>query len=106
MHHDYMDAAIRMLELNEPDDFIVASGKVYKIRQFARLAFESVGLDWQRYVVDDDTILDGGNRTIALCGDNSYLRRMTRWRPTVDLEEIVRLRLDARFVTVQKSLTD
>jgi len=103
---DYMDAAIRMLELNEPDDFIVASGKVYKIRQFARLAFESVGLDWQRYVVDDNTILDGGNRTIALCGDNSHLRRMTRWRPTVDLGEIVRLMLDARFATVRKSLVD
>ena len=103
---DYMDAAIRMLELDEPDDFIVASGKVYKVRQFAQLAFESVGLDWQRYVVADDTLLKGGNRPKALCGDNSHLRLMTHWHPTVDLREIAQLMVDARFAAGRKSLAD
>ena len=97
---DYMEAAARILELNEPDDFIIATGKVHKVSQFAQFAFESVGLDWQRYVVTDDTLLKGGNQQKTLCGDSSYLRRMTNWQPTIDLEDIARLMVNSRMGTV------
>ena len=47
---EYVEAMWRMLQLDEPDDFVVATGETHSVREFVQLAFDHVGLDWEKYV--------------------------------------------------------
>jgi GDPmannose 4,6-dehydratase len=85
---DYTDAMQKILQAPKPDDFVVASGQPHTVRDFARIAFEAVELDFSRYVISDDTVL---RRTSgALIGNPAHLTRTTGWRPSTDFPGMVR----------------
>jgi GDPmannose 4,6-dehydratase len=85
---DYTEAMQKILEATSPKDFVIASGKPHTVRDFARIAFESVGLDYANYVKSDPSIV---NRDAGLLvGDPTLLTTTTGWRPTVDFSEMVR----------------
>ena len=86
---DYVDAMTRILSLEKPEDFVIASGEAHSVREFVEIAFETAGLDWKNHVTEDASMI--GKSRLGLVGDSSKLRRMTGWSPTVNFKEMVRL---------------
>ena len=84
---DTVDAMVRILRAEAPDDFVVATGESHTVREFAQVAFEQLGLDWQRHVRQDPGILRKEAR--CLVGDSSKLTRVTGWRPRTAFPEII-----------------
>jgi GDPmannose 4,6-dehydratase len=85
---DYAEAMFRILQLPEADDFVVASGELHSVREFAEIAFRAVGRDWRDHVEVDPSLLK--KSPTVLCGDSGKLRRASGWRPSVSFEEMGR----------------
>ncbi len=86
---DYVEAMWLMLQQEQPDDYVVASGEPHSVRDFARTAFAEVGLDWERYVVVDPRYFRPAEKTI-LAGDASKAHERLGWAPRVRFSELVR----------------
>lgn len=81
-------AAMRgMLRASAPDDFVVASGRLHSVRDFATVCFASVGLDWSRHVLEAPA---EGHPRWRLVGDSTRLSKCTGWHPSLDFEAMVR----------------
>jgi len=87
---DYVEAMHAILNLACPDDFVLATGILHSVREFAEIAFSAVGLDWREYVVERHDVLDGRRAVKPLCGNAEKLQTATGWRPRVSFEEMVR----------------
>lgn len=87
---DYVVAMWRILQLKEPDDFVIASGALHSVRDLVKIAFEVVGLNWENHVVEDRSLLKRNRRLTTLQGNASKLTRLAGWRPQVSFEEMVR----------------
>ena len=91
---DYVDAMWRMLQRDEPRDYVIGTGIPHSVRDVCRVAFERVGLDWEAHVE-----VDPGRFRPAevdhLTADNSRAREELRWEPVVQFEELVRMMVDA-----------
>ncbi len=92
---DYVEAMWLMVQRDEPDDFVVASGELHSVRELAELAFAHVGLDWREYVRVDESLKRGEAELHRLVGDATKARETLGWRPRVGFEELVRLLVDA-----------
>lgn len=90
---DFVDAMVRILRLEEPEEFVVATGQPRTVREFARIAFESRGMDWTHYVKEDPSTLKRPSRNLV--GNPEKLVKKTGWCPTVTLEQMVALLLQA-----------
>jgi GDPmannose 4,6-dehydratase len=90
---DFVDAMHRILCLEAPDDFVVATGCTHTVGEAAEIAFARLGLDWREHVVESPEILT--RKRVVLCGDASKLRRMCGWRPTVDFQTLIARLLEA-----------
>lgn len=86
---DYVEAMWLMLQQDEPDDYIVATGKSYSVKDFLVECFESLGLDWQKYVKIDDYYYRP-SEVDYLLGDASKLFKKTGWKPECDFPTLVR----------------
>jgi GDPmannose 4,6-dehydratase len=86
---DYVRAMWLMLQNNEPRDYVVATGVSHTVEEFARLAFDLVGLDWREFVKHDEKFLRPTDPS-DLCGDSARVRRDLGWAPVTDFEELVR----------------
>ena len=91
---DYMDGAWRMLQAEEPDDYVLATGETHSVRQFLDEAFGYAGLDWERYVTIDPRYFRPAEVDV-LIGDPSKARERLGWEPTVRFAELVRIMVDA-----------
>ena len=87
---DYVNAMIRILELPEPTDFVVATGQLHTVEDFIEIAFRTMGLDWQDHVEESAGLIAKAH-AMALTGDASALRSATTWKPSVNFEEMVAL---------------
>jgi GDPmannose 4,6-dehydratase len=77
----------RILQLTEASDFVVASGEMHTVREFAQIAFGALGLDWRRHVETDARLL---NKILhPLRGDSGKLRAATGWTPSIGFTEMV-----------------
>ena len=85
---DYVRAMWLMLQQETPDDYVVATGSNVSVREFCRLAFSYVGLDYQEHVVIRDQLMRPAEVDVLL-GDASKARERLGWRPVVTLEEMV-----------------
>jgi GDPmannose 4,6-dehydratase len=90
---DYMDGAWRMLQVDEPDDYVLATGETHSVREFLEEAFGYAGLDWNEYVVIDPRYFRPAE-VDHLVGDYSRAREKLGWEPTVRFEELVRMMVD------------
>jgi GDPmannose 4,6-dehydratase len=86
---DYVEAMWLMLQQDKPDDFVIATGVTHTVEELVRIAFECVGLDWRRYVVQDPALVRPAEVDL-LIGDPSKAARELDWRPKVGFEELVR----------------
>jgi GDPmannose 4,6-dehydratase len=91
---DYMDGAWRMLQQEEPDDYVLATGETHSVAEFLDEAFGYAGLDWREYVKSDARYLRPAEVDL-LVGDYSKARARLGWEPTVRFAELVRMMVDA-----------
>lgn len=85
---DYVEAMWLMLQQEQADDYVVATGRSTSVREFCRLAFAHAGLDWERHVRVDAAHLRPAEVDV-LHGDAAKARRVLGWAPRITLEEMV-----------------
>lgn len=85
---DYVDAIWRIVQQDDPDDYVVATGETHSVREFAELAFAAAGLDYQQYVVTDPQFLRPAEIDL-LVGDARKSREKLGWQPTCHFRELV-----------------
>ena len=90
---DYMDGAWRMLQSDEPDDYVLATGETHTVEEFLTEAFTYVGLDWRDYVTIDPRYFRPAEVDL-LIGDYSKAKAELDWEPTVRFTELVRMMVD------------
>jgi GDPmannose 4,6-dehydratase len=91
---EYVEAMWSILQADEPEDFVIATGATHTVREFASLAFELVGLDWQDHVEIDPRYFRP-TEVDRLCGDASKAQAKLGWRATTSFNELVRIMLTA-----------
>lgn len=91
---DYVRAMHKMLQLDEPADFVIATGETHSVRDFVRAAFECVGLDWEEFVVVDPQYYRPAEVDL-LIGDPSLAREALGWVPQVTFQELVKMMVHA-----------
>ncbi len=91
---DYVEAMWLMLQQEKPDDYVVATGQSWSVRELVQEAFSYVGLDWQKYVVQDPSLRRPAEVDL-LIGDASKAARQLGWKPKVGFSELVRMMVDA-----------
>ena len=83
-----------MLQADEPEDYVIATGQTHTVREFAQLAFSHVGLDWEKYVKVDSNYFRP-TEVDMLLGDPSKAREKLGWEPEVTFEELVKIMVEA-----------
>lgn len=87
---DYVYAMYLMLQHNTPDDYVVATGETHSIREFLQIAFNHVGLEWEKYVVIDPQFYRPAEVDILL-GDATKAKNILGWVPKTTFKELVEL---------------
>ena len=90
---DFVRAMWMMLQQDEPDDYVIATGTTRTIGEFCEVAFSHAGLDWRQYVVVDERFLRPAEVHVLL-GDATKAREKLGWEPEVGFEEMVRQMVD------------
>jgi GDPmannose 4,6-dehydratase len=91
---DYVQAMWLMLQQDQPDDYVVATGETHSVQELVELAFHYAGLDWRRHVVIDDSLRRPAEVDFLL-GDASKARQKLGWTPKIGFTELIRLMVDA-----------
>ncbi|BAU06238.1 GDP-mannose 4,6-dehydratase [Fischerella thermalis CCMEE 5198] len=91
---DYVKAMWMMLQQDEPDDYVIATGETHTVREFLELAFGYVNLNWQDYVEFDPRYLRPAEVDL-LIGDPTKAQQKLGWKPSVTFEELVSLMVEA-----------
>jgi len=100
---DYVDAMWRMLQLDEPEDFVICTGEARSVQEFCEKAFARVGLDADDHVVVDERFYRPAEVDL-LVGDRSRAEAVLGWRPTVDFTGLVEMMVDADMALVERRL--
>ncbi|WP_062292770.1 GDP-mannose 4,6-dehydratase [Demequina phytophila] len=98
---EYVEGMWRMLQVDEPEDFVLATGVGYTIKDFLETAFGHAGLDWQEFVKFDERYLRP-TEVDALIGDPSKAADKLGWVPTIDGKELGKLMVDADIEALEK----
>ena len=101
---DYVKAMWIMLQQDEPDDYVIATGETHSVKEFAELAFSYVGLNWQKYVVKDEKFYRS-SEVYELEGDFSKAKRKLGWQPKVSFEELVKMMVEADLQRIRNLKT-
>jgi GDPmannose 4,6-dehydratase len=101
---DYVEAMWMMLQHDKPDDYVVATGESYSVRQFVEAAFSHVGLDWEQYVKYDPRY-NRPTEVDALQGSAEKARRLLGWEPRVSFPELVSMMVDSDLVLAERERT-
>jgi GDPmannose 4,6-dehydratase len=97
---DYVRAMWLMLQRDEPEDYVVATGETHSVKELCEVAFSHVGLDWAEHVFVDERFLRPAEVDL-LVGDASRARRELGWEPTVSFTELVAMMVDADLQLVR-----
>jgi GDPmannose 4,6-dehydratase len=100
---DYVEAMWRMLQQPEADDFVVATGVAHSVRDLCRVAFEHVGLDYEKHVMIDPKFMRPAE-VEHLLGDSTKARRVLGWEPKVSFEQMIRMMVEADLKRVKAEL--
>jgi GDPmannose 4,6-dehydratase len=92
-----------MLQADEPEDFVIATGKTHSVREFLELAFEHAGLDWEPHVEIDPRYFRP-SEVDELLGDASKAKAMLGWEANVGFEELARIMVDADVASLEDQL--
>jgi GDPmannose 4,6-dehydratase len=98
---DYVDAMWRMLQQDEPGDFVVSTGETHSVREFCELAFGHVDLSWEDHVVIDERFFRPAEVDL-LVGDPAQAREVLGWQPHTAFPELVRMMVEADLELVAR----
>ena len=97
---DYVQAMWLMLQQDEPDDYVIATGRTHSVRELCEIAFGYLGLDWQKYVVSDPQFMRPAEVDL-LVGDASKAHAKLGWEPTYTFEQLIKMMVDADMQALQ-----
>ncbi len=97
---DYVEAMWRMLQQDEPDDFVIATGETHSVRDFLEETFAYLDLDWKRHV-EIDPRLGRPSEVDLLLGDSSKAQRVLGWKPGTTFAALARIMIDADLALVR-----
>ncbi|MCK4881657.1 MAG: GDP-mannose 4,6-dehydratase, partial [Candidatus Omnitrophica bacterium] len=100
---DYVEAMWLMLQQNNPDDYVIATGETHSVREFLDEAFGYVGLDWQKHVEIDKKYFRP-TEVDCLIGDSTKAHKVLKWKPKTDFQQLVHMMVDADLELVKKEL--
>jgi len=100
---DYVKAMWLMLQQDEPDDYVIATGKTHSVRELCEVAFGYLGLDYRDYVVSDPKFYRPAE-VDQLVGDAGKAQRVLGWEPKVSFEELIHIMVDADTEALQRML--
>ncbi|MGH2988854.1 MAG: GDP-mannose 4,6-dehydratase [Solirubrobacterales bacterium] len=100
---DYTDAMWRILQADEPDDFVIATGETHTVREFLERASSVLDLDWQAFTEIDERYFRPAEVDVLL-GDATKAKAALGWSPTVSFEELVRLMVEADVQLLEDEL--
>ena len=90
---DFVRAMWMMLQLETPDDYVIATGNTRTIREFCQVAFDHVGMDWEKYVVVDERFFRPAEVNLLL-GDAAKAKKELGWQPEISFEQMVHQMVD------------
>ncbi len=102
---DYVKAMWMMLQQQQPDDYVVATGEKHSVGEFVELAFDHVGLNWHGYVETDPKFFRPAEVT-TLRGDATKARKELGWEPEVSFAELVQMMVAADLRRVEKEIAE
>ena len=85
---DYVEAMWLMLQQNEPDEFVIATGETNKLKDFIKIAFEIVSLNWEDYVISDKSLLRPTDLAVGKANPNKALIKLG-WKATKNIDGVV-----------------
>jgi GDPmannose 4,6-dehydratase len=91
---EYVEGMWRMLQADEPDDFVLATNETHTVKEFVQVAFDHVGLDWEKHV-KYDARYERPAEVDLLIGDPAKAKKKLGWEPKVRFKELVRIMVDA-----------
>jgi GDPmannose 4,6-dehydratase len=100
---DYVDAMWAMLQCDEPDDYVVATGDTHSVGEFVERAFQRAGLEWQKHVVIDEALFRPAEVDL-LVGNPDKAGRALGWKPKVTFHGLVDMMVDADIALVGEEL--
>ncbi|HEV3236046.1 MAG TPA: GDP-mannose 4,6-dehydratase [Gemmataceae bacterium] len=98
---DYVQAMWLMLQQEKPDDFVIATGETHSVKELVTTAFEHAGLDWQKYVVQDPSLIRPAEVDL-LVGDSTKAQRELGWKPLTHFKQLIQEMVDADLQRVKK----
>jgi GDPmannose 4,6-dehydratase len=101
---EYVEAMWHMMQLESPDDFVIATGETHSVHEFLETAFEYAGLKWEKYVEIDPRYFRP-TEVDYLQGDASKAERVLGWRPKVKFHDLVKLMVDADCKLLEDQLS-
>jgi GDPmannose 4,6-dehydratase len=101
---DYVRAMWMMLQQDQPDDYVVATGETHSVKELVDLAFSAVDLDWEKYVVIDERFLRPAEVDL-LVGDPSKAEKVLGWHRDVDFATLVAMMVESDVALVKSQLT-
>jgi GDPmannose 4,6-dehydratase len=101
---EYVEAMWLMLQHDKPDDYVIATGQTYTVRQFLKEAFSYAGLDWKKHVKFDPRYLRPAEVDL-LIGDPAKARKKLGWKPKTTFKELVKIMVDADIAELDKKLS-
>jgi GDPmannose 4,6-dehydratase len=100
---DYVEAMWLMMQAEEPDDYVIATGETHSVREFLEETFGYLGLDWEQYVEIDPRYFRPAEVDLLL-GDPTKARTVLGWRPKVSFKELVRIMVDGDMRLAEREL--
>jgi GDPmannose 4,6-dehydratase len=102
---DYVDAMWRMLQQDEPGDFVISTDETHSVREFCEIAFSRVDLNWEDHVVIDERFFRPAEVDL-LVGDASHARNVLGWTPKTAFADLVHMMVDADLENVARFQRD
>ncbi|MDC1130843.1 GDP-mannose 4,6-dehydratase [Pelagibacteraceae bacterium] len=99
---DYVEAMWLMLQQDKPEDFVVSTGTQYSVKDFAKLAFSMVDLDYKKFIEINEKLIRPAE-VDSLIGDSSYAKKVLGWEPKINFEKLVKDMVDSDLEFVKKS---
>lgn len=90
---DYVGAIWKMLQIQNPEDLVIGSGRAYSLRDFVQIAFETIGKDWRQYVVQDPELFRPAD-VVRVQANPAKAKAVLDWRPTVNFRDLVRMMVE------------
>ncbi|KKT19639.1 MAG: GDP-mannose 4,6-dehydratase [Candidatus Peregrinibacteria bacterium GW2011_GWA2_43_8] len=99
---DYVKAMWMMLQQEKPQDYVVATGETHSIKEFAKEAFKTVGIDdWEKYVLQDERYMRPAEVDL-LIGDCTKAKKELGWKPEVDFKNLVKMMVESDIQLLKK----